>query len=128
MGFRPQGHIPCNPFDGKEVKKVSKEKGIYFHVSEKEKTKIAANAKTCGLKQSEYLRQRALGYEPKPVLPGDFYAFVDRLDKLIDKDVSPKVSFEALQLLREISDVLIKPRKEVVQKWQPPDSGPLKAV
>ena len=107
---------------------MSKEKGIYFHVSEKEKSKIAANAKTCGLRQSEYLRQRALGYEPKPVLPGDFYAFVDRLDKLIDKDVSPKVSFEALQLLREISDVLIKPRKEVVQKWQPPDSVPLKAV
>jgi len=107
---------------------VSKEKGIYFHVSEKEKTKIAANAKKCGLKQSEYLRQRALGYEPKPVLPGDFYAFTERLDKLIDKDVSPKVSFEALQLLREISDVLIKPRKEVVQKWQPSDSGPSKAV
>ena len=107
---------------------MSKEKGIYFHVSEKEKTKIAANAKKCGLKQSEYLRQRALGYEPKPVLPGDFYAFTERLDKLIDKDVSPKVSFEALQLLREISDVLIKPRKEVVQKWQPPDSGPSKAV
>ena len=107
---------------------MSKEKGIYFHVSEKEKIKIAANAKKCGLQQSEYLRQRALGYEPKPVLPGDFYAFVDRLDKLIDKDVSPKVSFEALQLLREISDVLIKPRKEVVQKWQPPDSGPSKAV
>ena len=107
---------------------MSKEKGIYFHVSEKEKTKIAANAKKCGLKQSEYLRQRALGYEPKPVLPGDFYAFTERLDKLIDKDVSPKVSFEALQLLREISDVLIKPRKEVVQKWQPSDSGPSKAV
>ena len=107
---------------------MSKEKGIYFHVSEKEKTKIAANAKKCGLKQSEYLRQRALGYEPKPVLPGDFYAFTERLDKLIDKDVSPKVSFEALQLLREIIDVLIKPRKEVVQKWQPPDSGPSKAV
>ena len=107
---------------------MSKEKGIYFHVSEKEKTKIAANAKKCGLKQSEYLRQRALGYEPKPVLPGDFHAFTERLDKLIDRDVSPKVTSEALRLLREISDVLIKPRKEVVQKWQPPDSGRSKAV
>jgi hypothetical protein len=107
---------------------VSKEKGIYFHVSEKEKTKIAANAKKCGLKQSEYLRQRALGYEPKPALPGDFYAFTERLDKLIDKDISPKITAEALQLLREISNVLIKPRKEVVQKWQPPDSGRSKAV
>ena len=107
---------------------MSKKKGIYFHVSEKEKTKIAANAKTCGLRQSEYLRQRALGYEPKPVLPGVFYAFIDRLDKLIDKDISPKVTAEALRLLQEISDVLIKPRKEVVQKWQPPDSGLSKAV
>ena len=107
---------------------MSKKKGIYFHVSEQEKTKIAANAKKSGLKQSEYLRQRALGYEPKPVLPGDFYAFTERLDKLIDKDISPKVTAEVLRLLREISDVLIKPRKEVVQKWQPPDSGRSKAV
>ena len=107
---------------------MSKEKGIYFHVSEQEKNKIAANAKTCGLRQSEYLRQRALGYEPKPALPGDFYAFTERLDKLIDKDISPKVTAEAMQLLREISDMLIKPCKEVVQKWQPPDSGPSKAV
>lgn len=107
---------------------MSKEKGIYFHVSEQEKIKIAANAKKCGLKQSEYLRQRALGYEPKPVLPGDFHTFIERLDKLIDKDVSPKVSSEALRLLREINDVLIKPRKEVQQKWQPPDSGRSKAV
>ena len=107
---------------------MSKEKGIYFHVSEQEKNKIAANAKKCGLRQSEYLRQRALGYEPKPVLPGDFYAFTERLDKLIDMGVSQKVSSEALRLLREISDVLIKPRKEVVQNWQPPDSGRSKAV
>ena len=107
---------------------MSKEKGIYFHVSEQEKHRIAANAKKCGLKQSEYLRQRALGYEPKPVLPGDFYAFTERLDKLIDMDISQKVTAEALRLLREISDVLIKPRKEVVQKWQPPDYGPSKAV
>ena len=107
---------------------MSKAKGIYFHVSEQEKKKIAANAKKCGLQQSEYLRQRAPGFEPKPVLPGDFYAFTERLDKLIDMGVSQKVSSEALRLLREISDVLIKPRKEVVQKWQPPDSGRSKAV
>ena len=107
---------------------MSKEKGIYFHVSEQEKNKIAANAKKCGLQQSEYLRQRALGYEPKPVLPGDFHAFTERLDKLIDMDISQKVNSEALRLLREISDVLIKPRKEVVQNWQPPDSGRSKAV
>ena len=107
---------------------MSKEKGIYVHVSEKEKTKIKKKKKKCGLKQSEYLRQRALGYEPKPVLPGDFYAFTERLDKLIDKDVSPRVTAEALRMLREISDVLIKPRKEVVQKWQPPDSVPSNAV
>ena len=107
---------------------MSKAKGIYFHVSEQEKNKIAANAKKCGLQQSEYLRQRALGYEPKPVLPGDFHAFTERLDKLIDMDISQKVNSEALRLLREISNVLIKPRKEVLQKWQPPDSGPSKAV
>ena len=121
MGFHSQGYIPCNPFGRKEVKKNVKGKRNLF-------SRLRTGEKQDGLRQSEYLRQRALGYEPKPVLPGDFYAFTERLDKLIDQDLSPKVTAEALRLLREISDVLIKPRKEVLQKWQPPDSGPSKAV
>ena len=101
---------------------------IEVRLTEKQKEQIDRAAKQCGVTQSEYLRQRALGYEPKPVLPGDFYSFTERLDKLIDKDISPKVTAEVLRLLWEISDVLIKPRKEVVQHWQPPDSGRSKAV
>ena len=47
---------------------------------------------------------------------------------LLDVNMPETDGFETLRLLREISDVLIKPRKKVVQKWQPPDSGPSKAV
>ena len=38
---------------------------INFTVSAAEKQRIAKLAKSCGLKQGEYLRQRALGYEPR---------------------------------------------------------------
>ena len=37
--------------------------------------------------------------------------------------ISKDVEAEAFNLLAEISDVLIKPRKEQIENWQPPDSG-----
>ena len=98
-------------------------KQILFKVSEKEKSKISANAKLCGLSTSEYLRQRALGYEPKPILPDAFYSFIQSIDRLIECHISKKVDNEALQLLRDIYTVLIKPGKENISKWQPQDSG-----
>ena len=47
----------------------AKNKNLFIRVSEKEKTIIEQNAKKCGLSVSEYLRQRALGYMPRAVLP-----------------------------------------------------------
>jgi len=47
----------------------AKNKNLFIRVSEKEKTTIEKNAKKCGLSVSEYLRQRALGYMPRAVLP-----------------------------------------------------------
>ena len=38
--------------------------GINVRVSVTEKRKMTLMAKRCGLSLSEYLRQRALGYEP----------------------------------------------------------------
>ena len=45
--------------------KENRDKSIYVRVSEKEKRKLVATAKKCGLTLSEYLRQIGLGYEPK---------------------------------------------------------------
>ena len=61
---------------------------------------------------SEYVKQRALGFEPKAVLPDAFFRFCEKFDALIDMGISKDVEAEAFNLLAEISDVLIKPRKE----------------
>ena len=53
-----------------------------------------------------------------------FFHFCEKFDALIDMGISKDVEAEAFNLLAEISDVLIKPRKEQIENWQPPDSGP----
>ncbi len=60
----------------------AKNKNLFIRVSEKEKNIIEQNAKKCGLSVSEYLRQRALGYMPRAVLPEIFFSFNDKLDEL----------------------------------------------
>lgn len=49
---------------------------ITARVTERERQRIADNAKKCGLSVSEYIKQRALGFEPKPVLPDAFFQVV----------------------------------------------------
>lgn len=60
----------------------SKNKNVFIRVNENEKNLIERNAKECGLSVSEYLRQRALGYMPRVVLPEVFFSFSDKLDEL----------------------------------------------
>ncbi len=95
---------------------------IAVRVTQREKDRIANLAMRCGLSTTEYLRQRALGYEPKPVPPDALFRFCERLDTLVEAPFSEEVNREALQLLRDIASVLIVPGKEDV--WQPQASGP----
>ena len=53
---------------------------IVARVTQKEKDRISDFAKRCGLSTTEYLRQRALGYEPKPTPPDALFHFCERLD------------------------------------------------
>ena len=53
-----------------------------------------------------------MGFEPKAVPPDAFFHFCEKFDALIDMGISKDVEAEAFNLLAEISDVLIKPRKE----------------
>lgn len=99
---------------------------IVARVTQKEKDRISDLAKRCGLSTTEYLRQRALGYEPKPVPPDSLFRFCERLDALIEQPFSAEVNTAALTLLEDISAELITPRKENMRKWQPQDSGPSK--
>ncbi|MBO5402987.1 MAG: hypothetical protein J6A85_07455 [Clostridia bacterium] len=97
---------------------------IVARVTQKEKERICGIAKRCGLTTTEYLRQRALGYEPKPVPPDALFHFCERLDALVEQPFSAEVNAAALSLLKNISAELITPRKENMRKWQPQAFGP----
>ena len=56
--------------------------GINVRVSVTEKQKMTLMAKRCGLSLSEYLRQRALGYEPGGHPPKEVFDILDKLDEI----------------------------------------------
>jgi len=58
--------------------------GINVRVSVTEKRKMTLMAKRCGLSLSEYLRQRALGYEPGGQPPKEVFDVLDRLDEIAE--------------------------------------------
>ena len=53
-------------------------------LTESEKKKIEAAAAKCGLTVSEYMRQRALGFEPKAVQPDAYFVLCEKLDRLTE--------------------------------------------
>ena len=58
--------------------------GINVRVSVTEKRKMTLMAKRCGLSLSEYLRQRALGYEPGGHPPTEVFDVLDKLDEIAE--------------------------------------------
>ena len=58
--------------------------GINVRVTVTEKKKVTMLAKKCGLSLSEYLRQRALGYEPGGHLPKEVFDILDKLDEIAE--------------------------------------------
>ena len=58
--------------------------GINVRVSDTEKRKMTLMAKRCGLSLSEYLRQRALGYEPGGHPPKEAFDVLDKLDEIAE--------------------------------------------
>ena len=59
--------------------------GINVRVSVTEKRKMTLMAKRCGLSLSEYLRQRALGYEPGGHPPKEVFDVLDKLDEIAER-------------------------------------------
>jgi len=112
------------------------EQRIEARVSFAQKKKITQIAEKCGLPLSEYLRQRALGYSPKAVLPDAFYSFHARLCELcnaVDGKVGSDTEEKLLQLIDEIQSELLFPGRKITAQikvglegdkaWQPQDSG-----
>ena len=57
---------------------------INVRVSVTEKRKMTLMAKRSGLSLSEYLRQRALGYEPGGHPPTEVFDVLDKLDEIAE--------------------------------------------
>ena len=93
---------------------MKKENRIAFRVTDQEKRRIAVLAKKCGLSVSEYVKQRALGYAPQPVLPEVIFLLLEKIGQLQDLTASPETDAAICALLKEISDTLLLPRKEGV--------------
>lgn len=107
---------------------------IELRVTQPEKNKIARLAESCGLSQSEYVRQRTLGYAPRTVLPDVFFDFYQTLCRLCDEvadKVSPDTERRLLEAVDDIQRQLLLPekssttqiRKEMMM-WQQQASGP----
>ena len=79
---------------------MSKSKsGIYFKCSQKQREQIKKNAKECGLKQGEYILQRALGYAPKEQQIGLHLDFYKKLCNLTNQDLSQETEAKLMNLL-----------------------------
>ena len=82
-----------------------KDTRLYLRVTKTEKARIASLAEACGLSQSEYLRQRALGYAPRAVQPDAFFQFNQTLCRLCD-EIADKVSPDTERRLFEVADLI----------------------
>ena len=58
--------------------------GINIRVTVTEKTKVTMLAKKCCLSLSEYLRQRALGYEPGGHPPKEVFDVLGKIDEMAE--------------------------------------------
>ena len=80
--------------------------GINVRVSVTEKKKVTMLARKCGLPLSEYLRQRALGYEPGGHPPKEVFDVLDKLDEIAENCSAREVATISAQTDR-MRDLLI---------------------
>lgn len=76
---------------------------LYTRVTPDEKNNIHMKALKCGVSESEYIRKRALGYEPRAIQSPVMYEFMNELERLYVK-VSGKVSYETEKNLNDFID------------------------
>ena len=90
---------------------MGKDIRIAVRVTVKEKEKIQSKARKCGLSTTEYVKQRALGYEPRTVPPDALFACLERLGELADKASSPELDKEIYTVLKQITAEFLLPGK-----------------
>ena len=90
---------------------MGKDIRIAVRVTAKEKEKIQAKSRKCGLSTSEYVKQRALGYEPRAVPPDALFVCLEKLGELADKASSPGLDKEICTVLKQITAEILLPGK-----------------
>ena len=90
---------------------MGKDIRIAVRVTAKEKERIQSKARKCGLSTTEYVKQRALGYEPRGIPPNALFVLLEKLGELNDKTSSPELDREIDALLRQIASALLLPEK-----------------
>ena len=91
---------------------MGKDIRISVRLTDKEKQTIRAKAKKCGLSTTEYVKQRALGYEPRAVPPNALFVLLEKIGALESKSTSAELNAEIEKLLKEITAVLLLPGRE----------------
>ena len=84
---------------------------IAVRVTAKEKEKIQDKARKCGLSTTEYVKQRALGYDPKGIPPDALFVLLEKIGELEGKSSSDELNTEISALLKEITATLLLPGK-----------------
>ena len=83
---------------------------INFTVTPAEKKRITKIAKACGLKQGEYIRQRALGYEPRAFpLPERYWSLHDDLLRLLKMPLSSELESKTEEMLNRFRATFFSP-------------------
>ena len=90
---------------------MEKDMRIAVRVTAKEKDKIQSKAQKCGLSTTKYVKQRALGYEPRTVPPDALFVCLERLGELADKASSPELDKEICTVLKQITAEFLLPEK-----------------
>ena len=90
---------------------MGKDLRIAARVTAKEKEKIQSKARKCGLSTTEYVKQRALGYEPRSVPPDALFVCLEKLGALANKTSSSELDEEIRTVLKEITTALLLPGK-----------------
>lgn len=75
------------------------------------KEKIQLKARKCGLSTTEYVKQRALGYEPRGIPLDALFLCLEKLGELADKASSPELDKEIGDVLKEITAAFLLPGK-----------------
>ena len=100
---------------------MGKDIRIAVRVTAKEKARIQAKASKCGLSVTEYVKQRALGYEPRGIPPDALFVCLEKLGELEGKTGLPELSKEIDALLKQITAEFLLPEAWAVNSsvWPP---------